>query len=149
VRAWLWAVGAWVFGGIAQLCAQTPLPSTEAGYLLPARDTIYLLIVFAEIDYTACGEDLYERQYGRTWPVDSAGRTQVPPDAADLIDAFLPPPQNPKGLITRTYAEASFGQFVVLGDYLPTVVRVPCQAVPAQSYSLYGEVELVARERKP
>ncbi len=125
--------------------AQGFTPSTEAGYLLPARDTLYLLVVFAEVDFSACGEDPYEKQYGRIWPVDSVGRTQVPADAPDLIDAALAPNEGPRGLITRTYVEASFGQFVVLGDYLPVVVRVPCQAVPAQSYSLYGEVELVAR----
>jgi signal peptidase I len=135
----------WLFSLLALSWAQGLTPTTEAGYILPTRDTLYLLVVFAEVDYSACGEDPYEKQYGRFWPVDSAGWTQVPADAPDLIDAVLTPGENPRGIITRTYVEASFGQFVLLGDYLPVVVRVPCQAVPAQSYSLYGEVELVAR----
>ncbi len=134
-----------LLGLLAPSWAQGFTPSTEAGYFLPTRDTLYLLVVFAEVDFSACGEDPHEKQYGRTWPVDAMGRTQVPPDAPDLIDVSLSPVKSAKGLITRTYAEASFGQFVILGDYLPVVVRVPCQAVPAQSYSLYGEVELVAR----
>ncbi len=122
-----------------------PIPSTEAGYLLPTRDTIYLLVVFAEVDYRACGEDPYEKQYGRFWPMDSAGRTQVPSDADQLLDAHLLPGQKPQGLITRTYGEASFDQLVILGDYMPVVVQIPCQAMPAQSYSLMEEVRLVAR----
>ncbi len=135
--------GSWLLTGLWLIRAQTL--STEAGYLLPTRDTLYLLIVFAEIDYAACGEDPHEKQYGRAWPVDAEGKTQVPSDAAELIDAFLSPGQNPRGIITRTYAEASFGELVILGDYLPVVVQIPCKEVPAQSYSLYGEVELVAR----
>ncbi len=135
--------GAWLLFGITS--AQNPVPTTEAGYLLPTRDTLYLLVVFAEIDYAACGTDEYEKQYGRVWPVDTEGKTQVPSDASELVDAVLSLGESARGLITRTYAEASFGQLVILGDYLPVVVRVPCQEVPTQSYSLYGEVELVAR----
>ena len=105
----------WLFSLLALSWAQGLTPTTEAGYILPTRDTLYLLVVFAEVDYSACGEDPHEKQYGRTWPVDSAG-TQVPADAPDLIDAVLTPGENPRGIITRTYVEASFGQFVLLGD---------------------------------
>lgn len=121
------------------------VPHTEAGFLLPTQDTVYVLVVFAEVDYSECaGGDPYEAQYGRSWPTDAQGRTQVPADAEVLVDAFLPPGATPSGIITRTYAEASFGQFVVLGDYLPKVVRVPCSRLPAGgSYSLAFEVQLV------
>lgn len=114
---------------------------TENGFLLPTRDTVYILVVFAEIDYTECeGGDPYEAQYGRAWPVDAQGRTQVPIDADVLLDATLPPGVAPKGILTRTYAEASFGQFVLLGDYFPEVVRVPCTRMKGSSYSLAQEV---------
>ncbi|MCS6790017.1 MAG: hypothetical protein NZ580_03460 [Bacteroidia bacterium] len=122
------------------------VPFSEEGYILPTRDTLYILVIFAEVDYGECGEDPHERQFGRTWPVGTDNHSQVPPSAPKLLDAFLTPGQQPEGILTYTYAEASFGQLVVLGDYLPQVVRVPCKDLPAGgTWSLYQEVELVAR----
>ncbi|MCS6895852.1 MAG: hypothetical protein NZZ60_06875 [Bacteroidia bacterium] len=116
------------------------VPHTKEGFLLPTRDTIYILVVFAEVDYTACGDDPHERQYGHAWGRDTEGETKCPPDADSLLDSH----GVGRGLITRTYAEASFGQLVVLGDYIPEVVKVPCQKIPAGgTQSLYQEVDLV------
>lgn len=123
--------------------AWAQLLSTEAGYWLPTRDTLYVLVVFAEVDYSACGEDPYERQYGNPWPKDEAGRTLPPKDAPLLLDAFVG--DTLQGLVTRTYGEASFGQLVILGDYVPWVIRVPCSWLPRSSYSLTEEVALVLR----
>lgn len=122
------------------------VPRTEEGFLLPTRDTVYVLVVFAEVDYTACGEDPHERQYGNVWGKDNTGHTKLPYDADSLLDARLIEPAAARGIITRTYGEASFWQFVVLGDYFPEVVRVPCQQLPpGGTKSLRQEVELVAR----
>ncbi|MEN2992290.1 MAG: hypothetical protein ABDH91_01910 [Bacteroidia bacterium] len=136
MRRWLVAAG----GLFSVLQAQY---RTEEGFLLPTHDTIYVLVVFAEVDYTACGADPYEAQYGRSWPTDSLGRTRVPDDAPLMLDAFVEEGGSLQGGITRTYAEASFGRFMVLGDYLPEVVRVPCTRLLGGSYSLAQEVGLV------
>jgi len=127
--------------------AQPALPCLREGFLLPARDTVYLLVVFAEVDYGPCGEsDPYEAIYGRAWPVGPDGHIVVPFDAPRLLDAYLAPTDTPQGLLTATYWEASFGQFVVLGDYWPQVVRVPCHWLPrGGTYSLAEEVNLVLR----
>ncbi|GIV25066.1 MAG: hypothetical protein KatS3mg026_0758 [Bacteroidia bacterium] len=127
------------------MVAQAALPCLREGFLWPTRDTVYLLVVFAEVDYGPCGgHDPYEAIYGRPWPVGPEGRTQVPLDAHRLLDAYLGPTATPQGILTATYWEASFGQFVVLGDYWPEVVRVPCHRLPARgTYSLAEEVELV------
>lgn len=125
---------------------------TEEGYLLPARDTVYVLVVFAEVDYTECGEDPHERQYGNAWGRTADGRTRIPLDADSLLDPFLSPHQAPTGIITRTYAEASFGALMILGDYYPEVLRVSCQRLPpGGTHSLSSEVELVleALQEKP
>lgn len=123
------------------------IPRTAEGFLLPARDTVYVLVVFAEVDYTECGEDPHERQYGNAWGRDSAGRTRLPYDADSLLDPAPVEPAAARGIITRTYGEASFWRFVVLGDYVPEVVRVPCRQLPAGgTKSLQQEVELVARQ---
>lgn len=122
---------------------------TDLGFLLPTRDTVYVLVVFAEVDYTECGEDPHEKQFGHVWGRTPDGHTRVPEDADALLDPWLSSPESARGIITRTYGEASFWQFVVLGDYVPEVVRVPCTALPKPAtYSLRQEVELVARALK-
>ncbi|MCX8112823.1 MAG: hypothetical protein N3E49_06480 [Bacteroidia bacterium] len=129
---------------LALLWAQ--LPSTEAGFLLPTRDTLYILVVFAEIDYSECGEDPHEKQYGNVWGRNAEGRTQVPKDADSLLDPFIHDPTLARGIVTRTYGEASFWQLVILGDYFPEVIRVPCKELPrGGTQSLYQEVELVSK----
>ncbi|MCS7296938.1 MAG: hypothetical protein RMK19_07105 [Bacteroidia bacterium] len=129
--------------GLALLFAQTP--STEEGFLIPTRDTIYILVVFAEVDYTLCGADPHEQQYGQVWGKDEHGHTKVPADADSLLDPSLPPGTAPRGLITRTYVEASFGHLVILGDYLPAVVSVPCHRLPSGgTFSLQQEIELIS-----
>ncbi len=132
-------------GGIGLLLglAWAQVLSTEAGYWLPTRDTLYILVVFAEVDYGACGEDPYEKQYGNPWPRDAEGRTLPPLDAPLLLDATTD--DTLRGLVTRTYSEASFGQLMILGDYVPWVVRVPCSWLPSSSYSLSEEVGLIVR----
>ncbi|MCS7188919.1 MAG: hypothetical protein RMJ66_05900 [Bacteroidia bacterium] len=143
---WIFCWKRWrLLWSVSLLLAQEP-PSLERGYLLPTRDTVYILVVFAEVDYTECGGyDPHEVQYGRIWPTGPDGKSQVPYDAEMLLDATLPPGQKPKGIITRTYVEASFGQFVVLGDYLPEVLRVSCKKLPPGStQSLIQEVSLIA-----
>lgn len=128
--SWLWA----------------QIQRTEEGFLLPTRDTVYILVVFAEVDYSECGEDPYEKQYGNPWGRDSQGRTLVPTDADSLLDPFLRDKAEARGVITRLYGEASFWQLVILGDYLPEVVRVPCKSLPAGgTYSLQQEVRLVSQ----
>jgi hypothetical protein len=90
------------------------------------RDTVRVLIVFAEVDYDAgpCPSDLKE-DFNGTWPTDR-GRTLVPTFAPDFFDFRIEPGRQPSGLVTRYYHQASFGAYVMLGDYMPHVVTVPC-----------------------
>lgn len=100
--------------------------SLREGFLLPPRDTLYLLVVFAEVQYNdpSCGEDRFTQVFGMSWPQEE-DTTLPPTDADELLDPY--PTHPPKGIITRTYYEASFGNLVILGDYLPRVISVPCK----------------------
>lgn len=52
--------------------------------------------------------------------------TQVPTYANDLFDHDFTTAGNINGLVTKYFYEASFGQYIVLGDYYPIVISVPC-----------------------
>ncbi|SDK74324.1 hypothetical protein SAMN05421823_103438 [Catalinimonas alkaloidigena] len=106
----------WSYAGIAQ-----SLVNSEHGYLLPARDTTRLLVIFAEVDCGACG------QSSACLPDNDAWRPgQLPPDAARYFDATLRPGEAPHQYITNYYHTMSRGEYVLLGDYIDRVVTVPC-----------------------
>lgn len=96
------------------------------GNTIPATDTLKVLIVFAEVDYSTggCPLDLPDNIIGN-WP-NKNGKTQIPLYANDFFDYKLKNGQKPKGYITDYYHEASFGKYVLLGDYLPVVLTIPC-----------------------
>lgn len=83
---------------------------SENGFVLPANGTIRLLMVFAEIDYDT-GTDPNPNSTD-DWTVH-----QLPDWADDLFDPNTPTGQA-TGEVTRYFQEASFGNYLVLGDYL-------------------------------
>jgi len=100
------------------------------GVSIPASDTLRVFIVFAEVDYSQepCPNNLPDN-LGGSWTRDNKGKTHLPPDADTYLDAQLKPGQQPKGFITDYYLAASFGKYVLLGDYFPDVISVPCSKV--------------------
>jgi len=100
------------------------------GVSIPTRDTLNVLIVFAEVDFGdgPCHNNAVEDFKGN-WPKAAKGRTLPPTFADSFFDTELKPGAEPKGFITQFYHEASFGQYVLLGDYLPRVVTIPCKNI--------------------
>lgn len=100
------------------------------GVSIPASDTLRVFIVFAEVDFSQgpCPNNL-DDNLGGSWPKDSKGKTLVPLDADTYLDHELKPGRQPKGFITDYYHSASFGKYVLLGDYYPDVISVPCGKV--------------------
>lgn len=92
--------------------------SSRNGYWMPNRDTLRIFLVFAEIVDDPV--DPTRESPSQGWP---AGR--MPPNADTYFDHALPPGRTPKGWITRFFHEGSFGQYVVLGDYYPELIRIP------------------------
>ncbi len=98
------------------------------GVSVPTRDTVRVLIVFCEVDFgDGRGPSGITGDYlNGNWPKDENGRTQVPEGAHTYFDVAVNPERGHDGVVTGYYYEASFGQYVLLGDYLPEVVTVPC-----------------------
>lgn len=99
------------------------------GISLPASDTLYGLIVFCEVDYSQgpCPKNLPDPFTYNNWPRRLDGTTGLPPMADKFLDPMVS--SNLQGYISEYYHTASFGKYVILGDYLPYVVRVPCNKV--------------------
>ncbi len=97
------------------------------GVSIPASDTLRVFVIFAEVDFSQgpCPNNLPDNLNG-SWPKDSQGKTHLPLDANTFFDAELKQGQQPKGFITDYYHSASFGKYVLLGDYFPEVITVPC-----------------------
>ena len=100
------------------------------GVSIPASDTLRVFVIFAEVDFSQgpCPNNLPDNLEG-SWPKNSEGKTHLPLDANTFFDASLKPGQQPKGFITDYYHSASFGKYVLLGDYYPEVISVPCNKV--------------------
>jgi hypothetical protein len=118
------------------------------GVGIPTRDTLRILIVFAEIDFSQgpCNGSIVEDFTG-DWPKDRAGRTLPPTFAGDFLDATLDRRSPMKGFITRFYHEASFGKYVLLGDHIPEVVSVPCIEVQSGNHGLELILKQLAESR--
>ncbi len=114
-----------VFSIDGPLCAQL---SIENGVSIPSRDTLYKLIVYAELDFSQgpCPNGLPDNLNG-PWPKDENGKTQLPKNANYFFDAIAS--NHPGGTITHYYQTASFNQYIMLGDYLPQVISLPCSGI--------------------
>ncbi len=100
------------------LAAQDHLVSSRHGFWMPNRDTVRVFLVFAEV--VGDPDDRTAGDPNAGWP---DGR--LPPNADAYFDPVLPPGAEPRGDLTRFFHQASFGRYVLLGDYLPELVRVP------------------------
>ncbi len=97
------------------------------GVSIPASDTIRALVIFAEIDFSKgpCPSNMPENMPGE-WGRDWSGKTRLPKNSSQFLDPEVPLDKNFKGTITHYYHEASFGNYVIIGDYVPEVISVPC-----------------------
>lgn len=117
----------WCFGF---LWSQTPLCISN-GVSLPTRDTLYVLVVFAEVDYStgSCPGGFSDAGFADDWPTMG-----LPPRKEDLVDPVLY--DVPKGVVTQFYHQASFGQYVILGDSWPERITVPCGEMYAGTFNV-------------
>jgi hypothetical protein len=116
--------------GLMNMTTSTAQLAIKNGVSIPTRDTLRVLVVFAEVDFeaTPCPGKL-EQSFGGNWPKNAKGQTLPPSDAREYFDVQLKPGQKPKGFITDYYHQASFGQYLLLGDFFPYAVTIPCSDV--------------------
>ena len=99
--------------------------ASKWGYTVPVGgdyDTIKVLLVFAEVDSTPCGKN---NNPTTEWPDH-----QLPVQADAFYDPFTTVTGFPLGTNTKYLFEASFGRYVVLGDYVDRVITVKCKNEP-------------------
>jgi hypothetical protein len=92
--------------------------SSRNGFWLPVKDSIRILLVFAEV--TDDPNDNYEIGPSELWQ-----RGELPRNAAEYFDPRTPEGASPKGYLTDYFAQASFGQYIVIGDYYPELLQIP------------------------
>ena len=116
-----------LFSFILAMKTATAQLAISNGVSVPTRDTLRVLVILAEVDFSTggCPNNLPET-WGGNWPKDKQGRTLAPAESAEFFDVELKQGQKPKGFITDFYHQASFGQYVMLGDYFPYAVTIPC-----------------------
>lgn len=93
--------------------------SSDKGYCMDPKGLTKALIVFADVDKDSCpllGGSLANP----TWPEDS-----LPINANDYFDPILYP-TGPEAYLTKYFYEQSFGDLIILGDYVNKLVRIPC-----------------------
>jgi hypothetical protein len=86
------------------------IAESKNGWILPASGTIRILLVFIEINYDVGNDPVPGTTTG--WP-----KGHLPTWKDDVVDPF-PPSGTPSGKLTRYFSEASYGSYIVLGDYL-------------------------------
>lgn len=117
------------------------------GASITARDTLRVLMVFCEVDFSTggCPQNLPDMIDGK-WPKDENGKTQIPYGADTYFDVELKPGEKPKSIITGHYYEASLGQYILLGDYYPKVISIPCNKVRIGNNGLTRVLEELRKE---
>ena len=87
---------------------------SRLGYWLPAKGTLRIFLVYAEVV-----NDPDEPGYKEGWAPG-----QLPGNPGSFFDHDLKEGEEPKGILTRYYHQASFGAFKVLADHYPRLVSI-------------------------
>lgn len=99
-----------VHGQTSKQDSQYDLQDSRNGYILPVNGHIHILVIFAEVIYES-GKDPCPPEGTKGW---RSG--QLPEWKDNLFDPY--PSDKPHAVISKFFHEASFGQYVVTGDYL-------------------------------
>ncbi len=84
------------------------------GYWLPVKGTLRIFLVYAEVL-----NDPDEPGFLQGWEPG-----KLPRNPGYFFDHRLEPGDQPKGILTRYYHQASFGEFQVLADYYPRIISI-------------------------
>lgn len=97
---------------------------SRSGYWFPVKDTLRILLVYAELV-----NDPNDPGNIRGW-----GAGTIPPDPGNLFDHQLMPGVEPQGFITKYYYQASFGKYIVLADHYPEIVSIDYSKVRGRGF---------------
>jgi hypothetical protein len=106
------------------ICLQVQAqPKSTNGFWLPNRGTIRLFVVFAE----AVGDPIDTLAQNPNWP-----KGQMPKDPGAFFDHHFVNEGRMQGYLTKYFHAASFGKYIVLGDYYPRLIKVPYKSMKAR-----------------
>jgi hypothetical protein len=92
--------------------AQTKYQNSENGYWLPNKGTLRVLVVFAEVL-----DDINYSTSSQSWKI------AMLPDNPDLYFSQSKEFLN-DGLISKYFANASFNNYKLIGDYYPSLIQI-------------------------
>ncbi len=101
---------------VVHVNAQTQ-PESKYGKSLPIKGMLRILLVYAEIKYDVNPSKDPDAAGSPGWKVH-----ELPGWKDTLLDAHHDSPQ--KGILTQFYKECSFDSFLVLGDYISSLVTI-------------------------
>jgi hypothetical protein len=100
--------------------------SSRNGCLLRPKDTLHILYIFAEV----LNDSVHD--YNTDNPVWRKG--QLPSNFEEVIDYKFTGEENIQGFITKYFYEASFGRYIVLGDYIDTLIKINMDTLTNSGY---------------
>ena len=103
--------------------------SSRNGYWLPTYDTLRVFFVFAEVV-----NDPIDTLYNALW---APGEMPETPDI--YFDPYFTDAESINGYMTKYFYEASFGEFIVLGDYYPNLIQIEYDSITSTD----GDTELL------
>jgi len=97
---------------------------SREGYWLPARGKLRIFLVYAEVM-----NDPDEPGSVSGWEPG-----KMPRNPGYFFDHELKPGGQAKGILTKYYQQASFGEFQVLADYYPDLISVDFKTMASRGY---------------
>jgi hypothetical protein len=88
--------------------------SSRNGIALSSSGTVRVLLIFGEV----INDPDYNKETFSSWPPD-----QMPADPGYMLDTLINS-SNIHGKLSKLFYEASFGEFVVIGDYVNSLMRI-------------------------
>ena len=99
-------------------CLSFAQTERKANWKLPTEGVIRAFVIFAQIEGDNYGDEHYNSEI---WP---SGGLPVNPDS--FIDTELKENSaDYESLLSQTYNEISFGKLHIIGDYYPSLIRIP------------------------
>ena len=97
---------------------------SREGYWLPARGKLRIFLVYAEVM-----NDPDEPGSVSGWEPG-----KMPRNPGYFFDHELKPGEQAKGILTKYYQQASFGEFQVLADYYPDLISVDFKTMASRGF---------------
>ena len=99
-------------------CLSFAQTERKANWKLPTEGVIRAFVIFAQIEGDNYGDEHYNSEI---WPSD-----ELPVNPDSFIDTELKENSaDYESLLSQIFSEISFGKLHIIGDYYPSLIRIP------------------------